>query len=317
MTRDVYTQNMAKKKTSPKKSRKASPKKSAAKPKVKASVQKIKAAPKKKEKIVIDARKGLVFETENQLYSHFANDIEVLEAEYLSLREPGDISEKQQVRLEDYLDDTLERPHEIWMDEGTLEKTVLHHFIAHYIGSGGKHFWYVTSVYITDEMPRFVFLHFATRKEDLVQNYRRGELLYDRSQEGYEQAALDGDALIEGDPLAAGLFGAMMKVRSDKDIPLERFQELAKLRESTIDEPDEIWRNQDFHGNTLVTFIKDFSSDETVGEEVSYIAITQEDTTSNVHALLFSFPTNDKNLLDRYRHGENLQAEEVIQESSH
>jgi hypothetical protein len=36
-----------------------------------------------------------------------------------------------------------------------------------------------------------------------------------------------------------------------------------------------------------------------------------------VHSLLFSFPTSDTYLLDRYRQGENLQAEEVVQESSH
>ncbi|NQZ19758.1 MAG: peptidase, partial [Bdellovibrionales bacterium] len=38
---------------------------------------------------------------------------------------------------------------------------------------------------------------------------------------------------------------------------------------------------------------------------------------TNSHALLFSFPTSDETLVDRYRHGENLQADEVIQESSH
>lgn len=32
---------------------------------------------------------------------------------------------------------------------------------------------------------------------------------------------------------------------------------------------------------------------------------------------MFSFPTNDESLVDRYRHGENLHAEEVVQESSH
>ena len=51
--------------------------------------------------------------------------------------------------------------------------------------------------------------------------------------------------------------------------------------------------------------------------DLHYVVVTIEDTPSSSHALLFSFPTGDKNLLDRYRHGENLQAEEVVQEASH
>jgi hypothetical protein len=45
--------------------------------------------------------------------------------------------------------------------------------------------------------------------------------------------------------------------------------------------------------------------------------VTIEDTPSSSHALLFSFPTTDENLIGRYRHGENMQAEEVVQEASH
>ncbi|MGE3757729.1 MAG: PBECR2 nuclease fold domain-containing protein [Pseudobdellovibrionaceae bacterium] len=311
---------MAKKKSSPKSKSVKKKKKVVAekRPKKKAETS-AKKSSRKAEKIVIDARKGLVFTSEKELYEYFKKDIEIVEQEYFSLRQAGDFSNKQQDRLEEYLDDTLERPHEIWMDKETLgdgSSTVLHHFIAQYVGIGGKRFWYVVAAYISDEMPRFVFLHFATRHESLVENYRRGELLYDRSQEGVEDAALEGDALSEGDPLGAGLFGAMLKVRNEKDIPIADFKKFSTLREETIENGDEIWRNQDFHGNTLVTFIKEFSEEE-AGEEVSYVVITQEDATSSVHALLFSFPTKDKSLLDRYRHGENMQAEEVVQESSH
>ena len=52
-------------------------------------------------------------------------------------------------------------------------------------------------------------------------------------------------------------------------------------------------------------------------EPIFYISVTLEDSGTNSHALLFSFPTNDESLVERYRHRENLQADEVIQESSH
>ena len=107
----------------------------------------------------------------------------------------------------------------------------------------------------------------------------------------------------------------MLTVRSERDVEEAKFRESEEMRETTIEEADEIWRTNDLSGNILVSFIKDFS-DEVAGE-LWYIVVTIEDTPSSSHALLFSFPTRDRNLVDRYRHGENLQAEEVTQEASH
>lgn len=107
----------------------------------------------------------------------------------------------------------------------------------------------------------------------------------------------------------------MLTLRSEKDLPETEFHSLEHLRESTIEEADEIWRSNDLNGNTLVTFIKS-CPDEGKGD-VSYVVVTIEDTESSSHALLFSFPSIDQTLVDRYRHGENLQAEEVVQEASH
>jgi len=109
----------------------------------------------------------------------------------------------------------------------------------------------------------------------------------------------------------------MLIVRNPNDIDEELFKNYSELREETIEEADEIWRNTTLGGYTLVTFIKDFSRAEEGAETLYYLAVTLEDEGSNSHALMFSFPTNDENLVDRYRHGENLQAEEVVQESSH
>lgn len=122
--------------------------------------------------------------------------------------------------------------------------------------------------------------------------------------------------MLEGDPLAVGLYKAMMKVRTEKDIPQEKFQDFADLREDTIESADEIWRKTDTEGHVLVSFIKEYPDHEEV-KDLVYVAVTQEDEETNVHSLLFSFPTNDEALVDRYRQGENLQAEEVSQESSH
>jgi hypothetical protein len=268
------------------------------------------------EEIIIDSEKGLIFKTEEEILKYFSGHIEKLEGEYLELRKETDFTDKEQMGLEDYLDQCLESPDEIWREEDTFKDFPLHIFIKA-VDDPGKNFSYVAIAYMSadQESPPFVFLHFPTRDQELVTHYRRGELVYDRLFEMISPGAIEGDALSEGEILSMGLFTSMLKLRSDKDIPLEQFGDFAPLREDTIENADEIWRKADGSGNLLVTFIRQFPDHPT--KDLFYLAVTAEDSSSNVHSLLFSFPTVDESLVDRYRQGENLQAEEIVQESSH
>ncbi|MNK07420.1 hypothetical protein D3C87_253340 [compost metagenome] len=270
-----------------------------------------------KEYILVDEKAGLIFESEKDLYGYFEGHIAQLEDEYASLRSPEDFSDEEQIAKEHYLDATLDQPDEIWMDETTFGDMVVYHFIKS-IEESEAIFKYVASAYVSaeEEFPTFVFIHFPTKDSRVWQNYQRGDLVYDKTYEEVSGGAIEGDALLEGDPLAMGLYQAMIKVRSDKDIPQDKFQDFAELREETIESADEIWRKNDLGGHVLVSFIKEFPDHETAND-LAYIAVTQEEPETNVHSLLFSFPTTDKTLVDRYRQGENLQAEEISQESSH
>jgi len=270
-----------------------------------------------KEYIVIDELKGLIFENEADLFGYFQENIKALEEEYQSVRSPEDFSDEEQLNLQDYLESALDEPDEIWQDTQTFKDLTIHHFVRSF-EVGDQVFHYVAVAYVTEDesYPSFVFIHFPTKDLRVLQNYQRGELVYDKKYEYIQDGAIDGDALGEGDPLSMGLYIAMMKVRGEKDITQDKFRDFADLREDTIENADEIWRKNDLEGNVLVTFIKEYPDHETI-QDLTYIVITQEDDTSNVHSLLFSFPTNDNTLVDRYRQGENLQAEEVVQESSH
>ncbi len=152
-------------------------------------------------------------------------------------------------------------------------------------------------------------------KKKSTESDKKTPVVHDISQR--ENQGSEGDALYEGDPLAQGLYKAMLSLRHPKDIEEKFFENYVDFREKTIEESDEIWRNTTAENQTLVTFIKDFSISKKEEKTLFYLAVTLEEKNSNSHSLLFSFPTNDDNLVDRYRHGENLQAEEIIQESSH
>lgn len=264
--------------------------------------------------IVIDREAGLVFKSEKQLFEYFAPQVTSLEEE-LAEKQAAYPPEKIEIpNLEAELEMTLDEPAEIWYDSKTFKEFPIFHFIRPLEEPEAFH---VSCTYVSsDDEPTFIFLHFVTRNLDLISQYRRGDLVYDRAFEEVEFGMLDGDALSEGDPLAMGLFLAMLKLRSTTDLKYEKFREIGTaLREETIESADEIWRSNDMKGNVLVTFIKEYPDHE-LGE-LDYIAITQEDIATQTHSLLFSFPTTDETLVDRYRHGENLQAEDVSQESSH
>ncbi len=271
------------------------------------------------EKIVIDESKNLIFESEEELYRHFVKEISFLEKEYFSLRPKDDIQEAEFDDYEKNLSVLLENPDEIWHDTQTMDGVDFHIYIKKFEVENSDDddavLYHVGFVYLTGKVPSFVYLHFPTKSESLVSKYRRGEKTYDRIEQNIPVGAIDGDALHEGDELARGLYLAMMKVRSDSDIKEARFRDFGQLRESTIEQPDEIWRSNDSMGNVLVSFIKEFPEEEEKG--IHYIVVTLEDMASNSHALLFSFPTTDEALVGRYRHGENLQADEVVQEASH
>lgn len=259
--------------------------------------------------IVIDEAQGLVFSSEQDLYAHFEKEIQVLEREFFSLRAPADIRENEFDRYDSHLEKLLDDPDEVWEDTDTLSEQRM--FI--YIRRFDNDVFHIAACYLTESTPSFVYLHFPTTDEDLVERYRRGEMVFARANADVPQGAVEGDALFEGDELAMGLFKAMLMLRGDKDIPESEFHLYADCREETLEDGDEIWRSGDSLGNVLVSFIKEYSEEE----DFAYVVVTVEDAPSGSHALLFSFPTRDRGLLDRYRHGENLQAEEVVQENSH
>jgi len=259
--------------------------------------------------IIIDEEHGLIFDSEQELYSHFENEIQTLEREFFTLRKPEDINEFEFKKYDTQLEKLLDDPDEVWEDSSTLgQQQRVFIYIRQF-----ESVTHIAACYLTESTPSFVYLHFPTSDESLVERYRRGQMVFQRMMGDLPMGALDGDALHEGDDLANGLYKAMLLLRSDKDIPEDEFPDYAEFREETLEDADEIWRSGDSTGNVLVSFIKEFSEED----EFFYVVVTVEDAPSGSHALLFSFPSRDKGLIDRYRHGENLQAEEVVQESSH
>lgn len=261
-----------------------------------------------KTQIVIDQDKGLVFDSEEELYAHFQPDVKILEKLFLQSPLEETLKEEDLKKMEKDLEVTLDSPDEVWQ----LTVKGIQSEVFAFVRQLKKKSYYLAFTYLTDGQPTFVYLHFVTKDEKLLKEIRKGEEVPLRD-DSVPLGAIEGDSLYEGDALATGLYDAMILLRSEKDIPEEDFFKYAELREICVENADEIWRTSDSMGNTLVTFIRESEDDQMP----HYVVVTAEDEPSGSHSLLFSFPTNDSQLLERYRHGENLQADEVVQESSH
>ncbi len=262
-------------------------------------------------KIIIDESKGLVFDSEEDLYVHFAKEIKQLEEEFMSSRSEGDIDRDDFTNYENCLTETLEDPDEIWEDKATFENLLLNVFIAEF-ESEEESFTYVAVAHVGSGGNSFVFIHFPTFDEEVADVFRRGRKIYEKS--ASHGLDMGEDALSTGDELAVSLYEAMLKLRGEDDISEEEFGEYKSFREETIEESDEIYRKTDSQGNVLVNFIKEISMTD---EDVYYIVVALEEPFSESHYVLFSFPSRDKNLVERYRQGENLESEEFSREESH
>lgn len=271
--------------------------------------------PKPKTSIVIDPDLGLVFESEPAMLLFFQDQIDRLHDQYKSLGDKSELSLESINNLEELLNVCLDDPDEVWMlPQDPKWEPPLFSFIRHHVDQGIYHV-VITHVTSEDE-PTFVYFQFMTQDPKIVENYRQGRMVFDQALAEIEFGMIEGDALSEGDPIAVGLFHAMLKLRQENDVPYEQFLEIGnECRDRTIEEADEIWRSQDSSGQVLVTFIREVP-DHAISD-LSYVVVTQQEPNTGVHALLFSFPTQDESLLERYRYGEDLHAEEVAQESSH
>lgn len=265
--------------------------------------------------IVIDESRGLVFKSEDEVYQYFAPQIQTLEEEYKNSRPEKDTASDEIANTQEHLSDLLQEPDEVWLDEGSFEDLPLGTFIGYYeTEDEEKNFYYIALTYFVENMPKFVFLHFATSDLSIIKKYQRGKKIYDRNLQEIQSDEEAVDALTEGDELAVGLYNAMLKLRTSNDIPVKEFSQYLKYREETIEEPDEIWRKIDSEGRVLISFIKSISEDH---GDLKYIVITTEDEASESQFLLFSFPTRDSNLVDRYKQGESLDAASYSREESH
>lgn len=218
----------------------------------------------------------------------------------LELRDPHDVSESDFPAYESYAPLCLADPDEIWVDTTELGEQITI-FLANFTNEGGK-FTYLVMGFCMDLEPTYILLSFPTRDKKLVEEFRRGERV-ERLPASEELAEPEVSPMLSEDFLARqgnAIEEEMLRHRSKNDIPAEDFEEYGHYLEQTIENPDEVWELQDDSGSTLLTLIAQQE------ESLFYLVIcTSEQGSEGQESwrVIYSFPTNDQALVQRYRRG--------------
>ena len=82
--------------------------------------------------ISIDESRGLVFQSEDEVYKHFTPQIAALEKEYHTLRNESDTELDELEDIETHLTELLQQPDEVWLSDSVIEYIPLGTFIGYY-----------------------------------------------------------------------------------------------------------------------------------------------------------------------------------------
>lgn len=221
--------------------------------------------------LYVEEEVGRTFCTEDCIASYFSPDIQRLEKEYFKHLPKDDLDGEEREKHAQLRWTTLQEPQEIWREK-TLAGDYRYALISEY-KLKGRNIWSVCICLLLRGEPSFLFIAIITRKESLVDRYRRGDRVQrvrrapekpestretihtlhpEMESEGNPEVSSEGEGASEPpapptDGLAEPwtedevLRAERIKSLSEDDIPVEQYKEYEKCVEPTLEKPDEIW----------------------------------------------------------------------------
>lgn len=210
------------------------------------------------------------------------------------------------------MDKVLARPDEIWRWSNEIGEDTFA-FIRQF--SGERSFYTIILCHLFERQPSFILLTTATRSENYVNKFRRGEKITD-PEEFLQRDDLPSnatDVTVQQDTINAieakksAFLARLLQDRSPADVPFEQFDLYEKFFTTTLEDPDEIYTNEDEDGDQLFTYIKAYQQG---GVSFYYFIVCVEfdheqesDGETRRVIPLMAFPTLDGDLYRNYRTG--------------
>ncbi|MCC6276577.1 MAG: hypothetical protein IT289_01535 [Oligoflexia bacterium] len=255
--------------------------------------------------LLVDDHNDLIYCGDACAREYFEDTIQNLRKLYLSARSGGDVPISEFSKYEKYLTLALTEPDEVWDQSEESGDHPLCAFIGEFLDEE-RRLYYLALAYVSDGQPSFVYFHFPTFDEKLVEQFRHGRLIFDGN-EGEEEPILN-DLEMNEENVAFGLYQEMLGNRITEDIDPEDFQDYAELKIKTLENPEEIWQVTDSDGITFQVFIASFFDG---AEKVFYILVCVEDEANEAIIPVFGFPTVDIKMVERFRKGEKVERASV------
>ncbi len=282
--------------------------------------------------LFVEEEIGRTFCSEDCISQYFAPEIASLEAEYFEHLPSKDLSSEERENLTHLRWVTLEEPDETYRQKtasGDYRYTLISQFQP-----GNRPVWCVCVCLFLRGEPSFLYISFPTASKELVERFRKGELVVRESAgapvaHDSERVANEGptdrvaESWTDDDTLRAQMHGE----RKKSDIQEDEFGAYDGCVEQTLSEPDEVWTHAQ-EGLKTYHFIARFENE---GQEFWYLVsaretgnpVNENESMENPSEsqeeieILDAFPTRDSALVDSFRVGkQEIGAPEDISEET-
>ena len=226
-----------------------------------------------------------------------------LEKEEIKLREELNIDKEEtyaeitssQIRLKS----ALESPDEIWILSNETEQQFFTHIAK--LNLQGRVLYYILICSYVDNEPSFVFYRTATTHIELVDKYRRDSVYRPTNEKLDATSKVPSEIFEMVEQKKSEMLANLLAQRSVHDIAFEEFTNYDEYFNHTIEEPDEVFENEDDTGDTLYTYIKSFK----LGDESFFYVVVGYLFESDEQVLIpiISFPSVDKKIYPLYAVG--------------
>jgi hypothetical protein len=210
-----------------------------------------------------------------------------------------------------YLDETLRRPQEVWINENDVESKITV-FISEYDDPKWGKFFLLVLCYTFEQKPSFILGTTVTRQKLVLDHYREGAKedpsFYNQEGPRKTHIEIDESKMNDVERKKSQYLAHLLEERSPADIPFEFFHLYEPYFETTIMEADETYIHKDDEGDEILTYIKAHEKD---GVSFYYFIINLKystnvkDETDSLIPIL-SFPTVDGDIYRAYRKGEQV-----------
>ncbi len=270
--------------------------------------------------LFVDQSSSRPFCSEKCIMDYHAPHMESFEREEIERRESvgAELDEglAPMYQNHEYFQKALYSPDEVWIAKNGIGEEFYTHIAR--VNKEKNPFTYIVVCSYFDNEPSFVYFKCLTKNENLVESYREqslldpSELVKSKPAEEEEEALKEDEIKLPPEVMESlelkksEYLANLLQIRSDEDIPFERFTEYDEYTSKSLEDPDEIFTREDEAGDKIRTYIKSFKVSGQVFYYVVVCISVPIKELDNQEALLpvIGFPSTDQALYKEYAIGE-------------